>query len=147
MPPGSLFKQEIPYWSVSLMGVKTHRRAKAPLLGRPILVRDDAEAVVELKAVEEMAVDDRGLIHGGFTFGLADYAAMLAVNHPYVVLGSSQVRFLAPVRVGDVMRARAEVVEREGRRREVSVEVQVGAVRVLTGTMTCYVLDGHVLDR
>lgn len=93
------------------------------------MVRDDAEAVVELKAGEEMAVDRRGLIHGGFTFGLADYAAMLAMNHPYVVLGSSQVRFLAPVRIGDVMRGRAEVVKREGRRREVAVEAPWGRRR------------------
>lgn len=130
-----------------MMKVKTHGAASPRLLGRPLMVRDDAEAVVELKAGEEMAVDGRGLIHGGFTFGLADYAAMLDVNHPYVVLGSSQVRFLAPARVGDVMRCRAEVVKREGRRREVAVEVSVGEERVLTGTMTCYVLDGHVLER
>ena len=129
------------------MEIKTHSRADPHLLGRPMLVRDDAEAVVELEASGEMAVDDCGLIHGGFTFGLADYAAMLAVNHPYVVLGSSQVRFLAPVKVGDVMRARAEVVRREGRRREVSVEISVEREKVLTGTMTCYVLDGHVLRR
>ena len=129
------------------MEVKTHSSADPNLLGRLILVRDDAEAVVELEASWEMAVDDRGLIHGGFTFGLADYAAMLAVNHPYVVLGSSQVRFLAPVKVGDVMRARAEVVRREGRRREVSVEVSVGREKVLTGMMACYVLNGYVLRR
>lgn len=129
------------------MEIKTHSRADPHLLGMPILVRDDVEAVVELEASEEMAVDDRGLIHGGFTFGLADYAAMLAVNHPYVVLVSSQVRFLAPVKLGDVMRARAEVVSREERRREVSVEVSVGQEKVLTGTMTCYVLEVHVFRR
>jgi len=129
------------------MEIKTHSRADPHLLGRPILVRDDIEAVVELEASEEMAVDDRGLIHGGFTFGLADYAAMLAVNHPYVVLVSSQVRFLAPVKLGDVMRARAEVVSRGERRREVSVEVSVGQEKVLTGTMTCYVLEVHVFRR
>jgi len=129
------------------MEIKTHSRADPHLLGRPILVRDDVEAVVELEASEEMAVDDRGLIHGGFTFGLADYAAMLAVNHPYVVLVSSQVRFLAPVKLGDVMRARAEVVSRGERRREVSVEVSVGQEKVLTGTMTCYVLEVHVFRR
>ncbi len=129
------------------MEIKTHSRADPHLLGMPILVRDDVEAVVELEASEEMAVDDRGLIHGGFTFGLADYAAMLAVNHPYVVLVSSQVRFLAPVKLGDVMRARAEVVSRGERRREVSVEVSVGQEKVLTGTMTCYVLEVHVFRR
>jgi len=129
------------------MNVKTHTAADRDLVGTPLTVKDDNEAVAELTAVEEMAVDSRGLIHGGFTFGLADYAAMLAVNHPNVVLGSAQVRFLAPVKVGDKMVARARVVEREGRRREAEVEVSVGDVKVLTGTMTCYMLEGHVLDR
>jgi acyl-coenzyme A thioesterase PaaI-like protein len=48
-----------------------------------------------------MAVDDRGLVHGGFVFGLADHAAMLAVNDPNVVLGAASTRFLKPVRVGE----------------------------------------------
>ena len=45
------------------------------------------------------------------------------------------------------MRVRAEGVKRVGRRREVAVEVYVGSEKVLTGTMTCYALEGHVLDR
>ena len=129
------------------MEVKTHRLASPRLIGEPLSVRDDAEAAVELEAREEMAVDDRGLIHGGFAFGLADYAAMLAVNHPHVVLAASEVRFLAPVKVGDRMRAHAEVAERRGRRREVDVEVSVEAEIVLKGRMTCFILDRHVLER
>lgn len=129
------------------MRVRTHRLANRRLLGRPIEIKDGVEAVVELRASEEMAVDERGLVHGGFTFGLADYAAMLAVNHPHVVLAASETRFLAPVKVGDVMVARAEVEREEGRRREVAVEVSVDGRRVLTGTMTAYVLEGYVLGR
>src|SRR3990170_3485018 len=78
------------------MEVKTHKLANSSLLGKPVEVVD-GEAIVELRATDDMAVDEKGLIHGGFTFGLADYAAMLAVNHPNVVLGASDVRFLSPV--------------------------------------------------
>ena len=128
------------------MKVKTHEKVNPRLVGRPISIKDDEEAVVELKADWDMAVDERGLIHGGFTFGLADYAAMLAVNHPNVVLGASRVRFLAPVRSNDVMVARALVVKREGKRRDVEVNVSVGDKEVLTGNMTCYILSKHVLE-
>ncbi|KYH38475.1 MAG: thioesterase, partial [Candidatus Bathyarchaeota archaeon B23] len=127
------------------MEVRTHRRADPRLVGRPIEL-GEGEAVVELEALEGMAVDDRGLVHGGFTFGLADYAAMLAVNHPHVVLASAEVSFTAPVRVGDQMRARAQVVEERGRRRRVEVEVSVEDHVVLKGVMTCVVLERHVLD-
>jgi len=44
-----------------------------------------------------MAADARGLVHGGFTFGLADYAAMLAVNEPTVVLASAQTKLITPL--------------------------------------------------
>lgn len=129
------------------MKVKTHRKAVPLLLGNPVRVEDDAAAEIELKANWEMAVDERGLVHGGFTFGLADYAAMLAVNHPNVVLGRSESRFIAPVRVGDVMRAVATVTGWVGGRREVAVEVAVEGKKVFEGTFTCYILERHVLDR
>jgi len=128
------------------MEVKTHRRANPRLVGRPLKL-GDGEAIVELEALEEMAVDEWGLIHGGFTFGLADYAAMLAVNHPNVVLASAEVRFTAPVRVGDLMRAEARVVEERDEWRRVEVEVSVDDRTVLEGVMNCVVLRRHVLDR
>ncbi len=125
--------------------VRTHERADPRLLGEPMLL-EKGKAVVELTASMEMVVDDRGLVHGGFTFGLADYAAMLAVNDPLVVLGSADVRFLAPVKAGDRMVATGLVESVEGKRRNVSVEVSVDDGVVLRGTMACYVLDRHVLD-
>jgi len=128
------------------MEVKTHRRANPRLVGRPLKL-GDGEAIVELEALEEMAVDEWGLIHGGFTFGLADYAAMLAVNHPNVVLASAEVRFTAPVRVGNLMRAEARVVEERGKWRRVEVEVSVDDRTVLEGVMNCVILRRHVLDR
>jgi len=131
------------YWA---MEVNTHEKADARLLGTPVLL-EKGMAVVELTAMEEMTIDDRGLIHGGFTFGLADYAAMLAVNDPRVVLGSADVKFTAPVKIGESMVATGVVDAVDSRRRDVSVEVSVGEKVVLEGTMVCYVLQRHVLDK
>ena len=64
----------------------------------PVEVVGGSKAIVELTATPEMEADASGLTHGGFTFGLADYAAMLAVNHPNVVLGSAQTKFTSPRR-------------------------------------------------
>jgi len=128
------------------METKTHKGAKERLVGKPLSVVDDQEALVELVATGEMSVDETGLVHGGFTFGVADYAAMLAVNHPNVVLGGTECRFVAPVRVGDKMTAKAFVSEIEGRKRKVEVEVSVGDQTVLRGLFTCFVLDKHVLE-
>ena len=127
------------------MKIVTHGRATPRPLGTPISVEDDVRAEIELTASEEMAVDERGLVHGGFTFGLADYTAMLAVNHPFVVLGRSESHFIAPVRVGDKMRAKAMVTNRDGGKRKVEVEVKVDERSVYKGVFTCYILDKYVL--
>ena len=129
------------------MDIKTHLLAHQPLLGTPVEVIDGESARVKLVAIENMVVDDHGLVHGGFTFGLADYAAMLAVNDPNVVIGGANVRFTAPVERGDIIIAEARVVERNNRKRVVEVEVYVDGKPVLTGELTCYVLQKHVLDR
>ncbi len=129
------------------MRVKTHEGVSAGLVGSPVEVVDGERAISRLETVDEMAADQTGLVHGGFTFGLADYAAMLAVNHPHVVLGSAQVKFTAPVRVGETLTAEAKVTTVDGKRSDVSVEVKVGDRRVFTGQFTCYILEKHVLDK
>ena len=129
------------------MEIKTHLLAHGPLLGTPLEVVDGKSAIVRLVAIENMVVDVAGLVHGGFTFGLADYAAMLAVNDPNVVIGSSNVRFTAPVKRGDVMIAEAKVVEEVKRKRLIEVEVEVDNRLVLSGEITCFVLEKHVLSR
>ena len=128
------------------MDLKTHRKASLRLVGRAVSFEEGVEAVAELETGDEMAVDEHGLMHGGFTFSLADYAAMIAVNHPNVVLGGADCRFVAPVKAGETMVAKASVKGVEGRRRDVEVEVSVGEKRVFEGIFKCYVLDKHVFE-
>jgi acyl-coenzyme A thioesterase PaaI-like protein len=128
------------------MDIKTHLKANTGLLGKPVKVETGKSAIVELVANEFMVVDDMGLIHGGFAFGLADYAAMLAVNDPFVVLGSADVRFTAPVKMGQKMVAEALVESEEKRKRIVMVNISVEDRVIFKGTFICLVLDQHVLE-
>ena len=124
----------------------THLAIDRRLVGEPLEL-GPGTAQVALVTVPEMAADDRGLVHGGFVFGLADYAAMLAVNHPHVVLVGAETRFLKPVAVGERLLARADVLEASGRKSRVKVEVLRGEEAVMTGELTCFTLDRHVLDK
>jgi uncharacterized protein (TIGR00369 family) len=127
---------------------RTHLLASAEFVGKVGQVQTDRQATVVLKTTGRMGVDEKGLVHGGFTFGLADYAAMTAVNDPFVVLLSSQVKFLRPVRVGDELTARATVTEKEGRKRKVQVDVlNAKEERVFDGEFSCLILQKHVLDK
>jgi len=124
---------------------QTHSQIDPRLVGFPIKVVKGT-AVVTLVATADMAADQHNLVHGGFVFGLADYAAMLAINHPNVVLGAAQVRFLKPVVVGDALAATAKRGEDEGKKQFVEVEVKCGDELVFTGTFTCFSPEKHVLE-
>jgi uncharacterized protein (TIGR00369 family) len=124
---------------------RTHERLDPTLCGRPVALAD-GRAEVELMTTDTMVADERGLVHGGFLFGLADHAAMLAVNEPTVVLGAASVTFLRPVRRGDRVVATGTVEERKGRRRVVGVRVRRAEEVVMEGRFECVVLDHHVLD-
>jgi len=123
----------------------THLGIDQGLCGAPVEL-GPGRAVVELPCAAAMGVDAEGLVHGGFVFGLADHAAMLAVNHPHVVLGSADTRFVAPVRVGAVVRAEARRVAEKGRKHTIEVQCAVEGALVMTGTFTAFVLDHHVLQ-
>ena len=126
------------------MNINTHQSMDNELCGKPVMV-ENGKSRVELMTTSRMAADDSGLVHGGFIFGLADYAAMLAVNHPNVVLGGADVKFLKPVKAGESVDAQAEVTSGSGKKQMVSVTVQRGDEVVFQGEFACFVLDKHVL--
>ena len=122
----------------------THQLINQELCGEPLEI-SEKRSIVRLQTIDVMAVDAKGLVHGGFIFGMADYAAMIAVNDPNVVLGASEVKFLKPVRVGDVVVATADVIEAEGKKQIVKVTVKRNEETLFSGSFTCFVLNKHVL--
>ncbi len=126
---------------------KTHLSASKELIGEVIKIEKGKCAEVILIADEKMRVDARGLIHGGFTFGLADYAAMVTVNDPFVVLVSSNVKFTKPVIVGDKLTAKSKVTEVKGSKKTVFCEVfNQHNEKVFEGEFLCISLEKHVLE-
>jgi acyl-coenzyme A thioesterase PaaI-like protein len=126
------------------MNIITHQNINQKLCGTPINVEQDFSCI-ELKTDDSMTVDKQGLVHGGFIFGLADYAAMVAVNDPNVVLGSADVKFLKPVKVGELVVAEAKIASKKGRKHIVSVTIHRNDEVIFSGEFTCFILDQHVL--
>jgi uncharacterized protein (TIGR00369 family) len=126
----------------------THLLASKKLVGSVVSIEKD-KAIVSLKITNEMAVDDFSLAHGSFTFGLADYAAMVAINKPTVVLGKAEVKFTKPVIVGDELTAIAEV-SKDYIGKKIPVKVNVVNSKnelVFEGDFTCFVLENHILQK
>ena len=126
------------------MDIRTHEQIDQRLCGMPVHTENGSSSV-KMETCADMAVDSPGLVHGGFIFGLADHAAMIAVNDPYVVLGGAETRFLKPVRVGDTVVATARTEEVKGKKHIVAVDVAREDDLVFQGTFTCFVLEKHVL--
>ncbi|HEY9129005.1 MAG TPA: hotdog domain-containing protein [Sulfurovum sp.] len=126
------------------MQLNTHLHIDTSLCGK-VTKLEEGYAEVLLYTKQQMSADAQGLVHGGFVFGAADYAAMSAVNNPYVVLGASSSRFIAPVKVGDAVLCKARVVNSKGKKSVVEVVAFVNEKLVFEGDFTTFVLTSHVL--
>jgi len=127
------------------MQLNTHLNIDRSLCGK-VTRLEEGYAEVLLHTTRQMGADAQGLVHGGFIFGAADYAAMSTVNDPYVVLGASTSKFIAPVKVGDAVLCKACVASEKGKKKEVSVTAFVADTLVFEGTFTTFVLEKHVLN-
>ena len=126
------------------MQQNTHLLIDTSLCGK-VTKLENGYAEVILHTTRQMVADEKGLVHGGFVFGAADYAAMCAVNDPNVVLGAATSKFIAPVKVGDVVVCKASICSQRGKKQEVSVDAYVDGKKVFEGTFTTFVLEKHVL--
>ena len=124
--------------------IQTHERVNQDLNGE-VIIMEAGYVEVRLVTTSEMVADDIGLIHGGFIFSAADYAAMLAVNERNVVLVASDCQFLSPVKFHDVVNVIAKVRHKEGRKRNVHVEAFVLDIKVFEGEFKTVITDKHVL--
>ena len=126
------------------MLLNTHLKINTKLCGT-VTELSDGSATVELVTQPEMAADERGLVHGGFIFGAADYAAMAAVNAPTVVLAAGSCKFLAPSEVGDTVVFKAKRIESDGKKYKITVNGFCGEREVFSGEFKTVVTAKHVL--
>jgi acyl-coenzyme A thioesterase PaaI-like protein len=124
--------------------LNTHERINTVYSGE-IVKMEAGYAKIMLETTEVMRADEVGLVHGGFIFSAADFAAMVSVNEPNVVLASSNCLFLAPVRVGDTVMFEATEHQKEGRKRNVTVRGFVHDIKIFEGEFKTVITERHVL--
>ena len=128
------------------MTLNTHLELDSTLNGKIIELKKDF-AKVELQTLEIMKADKQGLVHGGFIFCAADYAAMACINDPFVVLAKSNTKFLAPVSVGEIVLLEAKLGSSDGFKSTVEVEAFVNEKVVFKGEFFTATLKQHVLAK
>jgi acyl-coenzyme A thioesterase PaaI-like protein len=126
------------------MELNTHLKLDNSLNGKVIELKE-GYSKIELQTTDIMRADQEGLVHGGFVFCAADFAAMSAVNDPYVVLAKSSTKFIAPVKVGDIVVLEANITNSEKNKHTVEVIGRVGDKDIFIGEFLTAVLKQHVL--
>lgn len=107
---------------------------------------EEGYARVNFVATEDMVVDRRGMIHSGFIFGAANYAAMAAVNVSTAILAVSKTNFLAPLSVNDEATFEATALQKDTRKRNIMVVGYYNNIKFFEGEFTVVVLEHHPLS-
>ena len=111
-----------------------------------IIELEEGYVKTQFEATDEMVFDEEGVIHEGFIFGAANFAVKAAINDPNVVLVTSNIKFLAPIEMGNTVEFEAKVVHKYARKREVNVVGTVSDVKVFEGLFLTVILDQHILS-
>ncbi|QKG29071.1 PaaI family thioesterase [Campylobacter sp. RM16187] len=96
-------------------------------------------------ATNEMVCDAQGLIHGGFVFSAASYAALASINETYSVMIGAKIHFYAPTMVNEMIEFDAHAHFGESKKREVRVIGKTKDIKVFEGTFQVVVLEDHIL--
>ncbi len=123
--------------------LKTHGRIRSNLCGT-IIELEQGRSKVTLQTTKDMVVDDMGLIHSGFIFGAADFAACAAVNESNVVVIGSRSKFFAPAKINDLIEFEATAKFEDSRKREIKVSGYINEIRVYEGVFHAVVLENHI---
>ncbi|WP_263832997.1 PaaI family thioesterase [Sulfurospirillum oryzae] len=125
--------------------LKTHIKIKSTLVGNLTELSKNSAKVV-LQTTHEMCVDEFGLIHSGFLFGSAEYAAVAAVNESNVVVIGCRSKFFAPAKVGDLVNFEAKGRFEDARKREIKVIGMINEIKVFEGIFQAVILERHILQ-
>ena len=125
--------------------LKTHLKIKSTLVGNLVAMSKNSSKVV-LQTTHDMSVDEFGLIHSGFLFGSAEYAAVAAVNEPNVVVIGCRSKFFAPAKVGDLITFEAKGRFEDARKREIKVIGMINEIKVFEGLFQAVLLERHILQ-
>ena len=92
-----------------------------------------------------MSLTRYNVIRGHYLFAQANSLAVAVADAPHALTGSARVEFSRPVQAGQVLIARARVIERRGRRFVVEVVTRVDEKEVFQGKFLILALDEKYL--
>ncbi|MGP1485020.1 MAG: PaaI family thioesterase [Campylobacter sp.] len=123
--------------------LKTSPNIKLNLSGT-VSALEQNHAKTQFHTHSDMVVDAEGLIHSGFVFSAANYAALTAINEVNSVVISSRINFFAPTRLGETIEFDAVAHFNESKKREVRVVGKTKDIKVFEGIFQVVILEDHI---
>ncbi len=112
----------------------------AELLGDLTLLELGRRSISVLHTTPEMLLEKGQVVQGRFIYGQAETLAMALVDAPVALTGMASVKFLHPVRLGEVLTARAEETRRRRNQHFIRVVTRSGAREVFRAKLVVVAL-------
>ncbi|MDI3546481.1 MAG: hypothetical protein PWR10_133 [Halanaerobiales bacterium] len=103
------------------------------VIGELLELELDKYAESYLETNKEMALQRSHIIRGHYIFAQANSLAVAVINAKGVLTGSASIKYHRIVRIGDVIKARAEVKRKEERKYFIEVRTYRGSELVFSG--------------
>lgn len=113
---------------------------KSELVGS-ILKMTYEEVITKFVPTKQMISDESNLIHSGFIFNAANYAAMCLVNQPHAITIGAEVEFLAPVEFEQEMMFLATIKQSNAKKFEISVKGTLLDIKIFESVFHIAVFD------
>lgn len=113
---------------------------KSDLCG--VIIRmSDEEVLIKFTPNEQMVGDENNLIHSGFIFNAANYAAMCLVNQAHSFTIGAEVQFLAPIELEQEMLFLATMKYANDKKYKVLVKGTLLDIKIFEATFHISVFD------
>lgn len=113
--------------------LQTCNALKSDICGSIIKITHE-EVLTKFIPTKQMISDESNLIHSGFIFNAANYAAMCLVNQPYAITIGAEVEFLAPVEFEQEMMFLATIKQSNNKKFEVLVKGTLLDIKIFEAT-------------
>ncbi|RDU59536.1 thioesterase [Helicobacter marmotae] len=102
------------------------------------------KALVRFVPSERMIMDENKMIHMGYVFNAASFAAMAAINKKHSVLIAADVKFLAPIELGHEILFKADAIQTDTKKCEVKVEGYLLDIKIFDSIFHIAVFDKKI---
>ncbi|HHY95143.1 MAG TPA: fatty acid biosynthesis transcriptional regulator, partial [Firmicutes bacterium] len=116
--------------------------SSSEIVGDLVDIRLGESGVSVLETGPEMAFLRTGIVRGQFIFAQAESLALALVDAPVALTGLANIKFKRPVRVGEKLLARAEVIRSREKRLVVQVVTRSRGEQVFRGKFVVFSLAG-----